>query len=353
MRNFKRFATLAMAMTMAAGSTFSAAAANEQSATGTGDYEGYVEETSVFTVDVPTASAAQFNFFVDPNGLLVDTDFARLNEGKAENEKVDADDFEENATLFFTRTPKEADADAGTDAVVKFGKDSEAITLTNKSSYAVDVEVSATVTGADGITLGTVSGDTTDPTLQLAIVGGADSTSAAITADGGKLTGTIEGDITNFKVQYKDGKYQYALVANDEVDVDAWKTYSFNLTGACGGNWTDAQADLQPTVNLTWKVTDPKAAPVGPTATPASLSSSVTSVIVSGIDNVTLKNVKFFKADNSTVAMTSGTHYSFNTSTGEFKVLKSALLGSTYIGGKFVLTFSDDTTVEIPIVAAE
>lgn len=255
MKNCKRMVALALATVMMAGSGLTVMAADGDptpapgtgGSTGTGAYEGYVEETSVFTVDVPTDASATkgFNFFVDPNGLLAETNYARIS-GATEN------DFESGATLFFERTPNAS--------VVKYGKDSEAITLTNKSSYEVDVEVSATVAGAEKITLGDVSGDTTAPTIQLAIVSGEDTPKEAkITADGGKLTGKIEGETTNFKTKWNSttNKYEYGLI--DTPDNTKWKTYSFHLTGACGGTWTAEQAEVKPTVTLTWKVTDPKA----------------------------------------------------------------------------------------------
>lgn len=245
MKSYKRFAALAMAATMVVGSATVAMAA-EGGASGTGDYEGYVEETSAFSVVVPTdaSSTAGFNFFVDPNNLLSQTDYASKGGNSSE--------FDTNSTLFFTRTVNNT-------VTTKYGKDSDSITFTNKSSYDVDVEVSATVTGADGITLGAVSDDTTDPTISLSLVSGSDT--EAITADGGKLTGTIAGTDDNFEIKWNstDSKYEYGL--KDDVDDDTWKTYSFNLTGACGGTWTADQAEVQPTVNLVWKVTDPKAAP--------------------------------------------------------------------------------------------
>ena len=80
MKNYKRFAAMAMAAVMTVGSGFSVMAA-EGGATGSGDYEGYVEKVSVFTVEVPTdaSATAGFNFFVDPNGLLAQT--MRIKEG--------------------------------------------------------------------------------------------------------------------------------------------------------------------------------------------------------------------------------------------------------------------------------
>lgn len=242
MKNFKRFAALSMASLMVVGSGITAMA-NEGGASGSGDYEGYVEETSVFSVVVPTdaSATAGFDFFVDPNNLLSQTGYA--------SKGGQASEFDTNSTLFFTRTVSDT-------VTTKYGKDSDSITFTNKSSYDVDVEVSATVTGTDGITLGAVSDDTTDPTISLSLVSGSDT--EAITADGAKLTGTIAGTNDNFEIKWNstDSKYEYGL--KDNVDDDTWQTYSFNLTGACGGTWTAAQAEIQPTVNLTWKVTDPK-----------------------------------------------------------------------------------------------
>ena len=198
MRNYKRLAAMAMAATMVVGNVMPVFAEDTPTttpgaggATGSGEYEGYLEETSAFSVNVPTDASATkgFNFFVDPNGLLAATNYARITGATAA-------DFETGSSLFFERTP---DATASP-AVVKYGKDSEKIELTNLSSYDVDVEVSATVTGADDIKLAATapgSGDTiTDPTLYLAIVSGADT--AAVVADGGKLTGTIAGEPNNF-----------------------------------------------------------------------------------------------------------------------------------------------------------
>lgn len=258
MKNYKRLAAMAMTSTMLLGNVMPAFAA-EGGASGDGAYEGYVEEVSAFSVEVPTdaSSTKGFDFFVDPNGLLAATDYARI-DGATE------EDFEANASLFFERTP--VAAGEGVDAVVKYGKDSEALELTNMSSYDVNVEVSATVAGANGVTLAesAPAADATDPTLYLAIVSGTET--KAITANGGKFEGTIAGEPDNFEVQYdKDaGKYVYAQIEEDAengIELKEWKSVSFNLTGACGGTWTDAQATVAPTVNLTWKVTDPKAAP--------------------------------------------------------------------------------------------
>lgn len=339
MRKLKKAAAMGLTAAMLMGSTATVFAA-EGEATGSGDYEGYVEETSVFTVNVPTDASATkgFDFFVDPNGLLAATDYARIT-------GVSADDFETGATLFFERTPVAADVGNGIAAVTKYGKDSEALTFENQSSYAVNVEVSASVTGADGITLGTVDGDTTAPTIYLALVtpGESDSVTTPITADGATVTGTIEGENSNFEIVYKEadeannveaGYYYEKRTATDANPLAPWKTYSFNLTGACGGTWTADQAEVAPTVTLTWKVTDPEAEPEGTPVANATMyggdvyvrlvtgqdanSAKVTSVKVDGIatTNYTVPGAVAIKGITG-----SGTH-----------TIEIVYDGTTYIG---------------------
>lgn len=343
MKNYKRIAALAMAATMVVGSGFTTMAAEAEDtsapgtggATGTGDYEGYVEEISGFSVVVPTsAAAAQFNFFVDPNGLLEETDYARLT-------GVTAADFETDATLFFTRTP---DADA-TPAVTKYGKDSEAITLTNKSSYEVNVEVAATVTGADKITLGEVKDDTTDPTIELAIASGTE-TPAMITADGGKLTGKIAGADDNFEIQWDGSKYVYAQI--ETPDESAWQTYSFNLTGACGGTWTAAQAEVEPTVELTWKITDPKAAVASTTAT--SITAGGAAVEITIPDGITVQSVEKTKADGSYNTLPAE-HFTWEDVEGGKKLTVKASFKSTFgTGKKIKISFSAGDPIELDVL---
>ena len=245
MKRFKKLAAITMAATMLVGSSLMVSAAGPEGGdTGSGSYEGYVDETSVFSASIPTNAANVFNFFVDPNGLLEETEYARLT-GKT------ADDFEEGASLFFTRTGAEKE----------FGKDSDKVTAKNMSSYNVNIEVSATITGIDGITMADsdeIDPDEPNPTLYLAIVH--DSDEEAVKADeGGLLTGAIAGTPDNFKIQYnaEKGKYEYAQKAG--VEDSSWATYDFYLTGACGGTWTDAQAEATPSVELTWKISDPNA----------------------------------------------------------------------------------------------
>lgn len=365
MRNFKKAAAIGLAATMLMGSTVTAFAA-EGGATGNGTYEGYVEEISVFSVEVPTDASATkgFDFFVDPNGLLAATDYAS-------KEGTTAADFETNATLFFTRTPVAADESKGVQAVTKFGKDSEAIIFKNKSSYAVNVEVAAAVTGADGITLGAVEDDTTAPTIYLALVtpGTDGNTTTAITSSGAKVTGTIDGENSNFEVVYKAadeaagtaaGYYYEQKKPTDEAPLAPWKTYSFSLTGACGGTWTAEQAEVAPTVTLTWKVTDPEAGPSLSNATASSdtgvdfdvtfTKGTALTCAFSGLgDGVTLKLVTWGASATDMTGTT--TNIPLN---GTSFTINSNMWGSASAGdAKYIkLTTSDNKVIVVKAIVA-
>lgn len=350
MKNYKKLAAITMAATMLVSSGVTAFAEDDPNTgtdTGSGKYEGSVDETSAFTVDVPTNAANVFNFFVDPNGLLEETGYARfkdLSESK--------DNFEEDATLFFTRTV------AGT-VTKKYGKDSDSVTLTNMSSYEVDVEVTASIAGVDSITLAENAediGDAEDPTLYLAIVSG--SQTEVITSDGATLTDTIDGKPDNYEIKWNssDGKYEYGLTedatTDDPDDTDsAWEKLSFNLTGACGGKWTDEQAEVAPVVTLTWKITDPNAEAAPSIATTEySYDRTTTIPITASLGGGSLAATAITKVEGSTdgrtvaLDLTSACGISGNTFT-----LPSNQFAGAKVGEKryLIVTFNDDEGTKV------
>lgn len=333
MKSFKRIAAATMAATMLLGSSLTALAAGPTGGdTGSGSYEGYVEETSVFSASVPTNAANVFNFFVDPNKLLEKTGYKRLT-GKS------AADFESDATLFFTRTPS--------DTVKEFGKDSEKVTAQNMSSYDVNIEVSASITGIDGITMAdsdTIGSDVQAPTLYLAIVH--DSDKVAVKEEGGLLTGKIAGTPGNFDTQYntEKGKYEYAQKAADQLS--DWAAYDFYLTGACGGKWTDEQAEATPTVELTWKITDPNANEAPSLAKTAYMMTAGTAVKIpvdlgAGEKAATgIKQITYSKNGAATTLDT--TKYTFANGTLTFSAAYvDSMLNASVASRDFTITFND------------
>lgn len=344
MKNYKKLAAMTMAATMLVSSGLTVFAQDtEGTGTGNGKYEGYVEEVSAFSVKVPTTAAAnQFDFFVDPNGLLESTDYAQLG--------AEESDFEDGATLYFTRTV------AGS-VTEKYGKDSDSITLQNMSSYDVDVEVTATITGVDGVTLAETDevSDAEEPTIYLAIVAG--STTEAITSDGGKVTDQIAGEPGNFEIKWdsSSSKYVYGLIGttDEENPTKPWKTLEFNLTGACGGTWTDAQKDVAPVVSLTWKVTDPNAA-VAPSIETTTYSYNrtqsltITTSFGQGSLGATAISKIIFSVDGT--AQTSDYTSRCTINDNEI-VFPSGMLNSLSVGGKgyLIVIFDDDAATEVVV----
>lgn len=338
MKNFKRIAAIAMAATMLVGSGLTVFAEEippadtgvEGGGSGSGEFEGFVDTTSVFSASVPTSAGTAFNFFVDPNKLLEKTQYERLKDsGKG------ADDFEAGSTLFFTRT----------DADKEFGKDSDKITATNMSSYDVDIEVNATITGIDGITMSAteqIDSGTQDPTLYLAIVH--DTTKNAISAKGGQLTGTIAGKADNFDIQYNKEKSQYEYA--QKADASGWATYDFNLTGACGGVWTDAQAEVTPTVELIWKITDPKDVPR------IKVDAAAGSFTIIGLDGSQYKSMSLNEGikDSYISAPNDGTWVGgWNPDPGADKEFKLAANWISYLKGRnvvFTVYLSDGSSIQ-------
>ena len=340
MKSFKKIAAVTMAATMLLGSSLTVLAAGPTGGdTGSGSYEGYVDQTSVFSASIPTNAANVFNFFVDPNGLLEKTGYKRLT-GKSAN------DFESGATLFFTRTPS--------DTVKEFGKDSEKVTAKNMSSYDVNIEVSASITGIDGITMAdsaTIGSDVQDPTLYLAIVH--DTDTVVVKADeGGLLTGKIDGKDENFEIQYNATKGKYEYVQKDGVADTAWETYDFYLTGACGGTWTDEQAEATPTVELTWKITDPNANEAPSIEKSVYIMAAGTDVKIPidlGVGEKAATGISKVTFDKSGVATeVAAKNYTF--SNGVLTILSSytdVLLNGGITSRAFTITFNDAAKTQV------
>ncbi len=89
-----------------------------------------------------------------------------------------------------------------------------------------------------------------------------------------------------------------------------------------------------------------------PEVVPLTVSLTSNSVAITGLEEgATLQSMVFKKADGTVASLTEGTHWSY--ANGTFTVLKDALLGESYVGSTYTLTFSDETTKVVTVVAAE
>lgn len=197
--------------------------------TGTGQLEGYVLY-NVSKVVLPTSIKTDFT--LDPQGLLgVSSDSSKYTEGagavyfpnakgywKAGDKVYTADgnaseDWSATSDSANSRTTAHAlDADDEIDAKIigtatgyDYSSTSDAIEITNKSSFDISVEVAVAVKAKSGTTssalsdVALVDADTLatakDPSLYLGVVvteDGADEDAVAITADGQTVTGEAE-----------------------------------------------------------------------------------------------------------------------------------------------------------------
>ncbi len=187
---------------------------------GTGTVSESEETDHVFQVILPVGTDDVFDFILDPQQLITKTEAAAY-EGSR---------FEEGATLFFRHSDKSAEE--------TYSSSSDALTIINKGSAPVEVELTASVVpdSLGGIVMTDDRDfiDDTDPSLYLALTDG-DQTVAIDEEYGASICVTVDG--------VSDG---------DEKG----SSYSFRLTGAVNGNgdWSEL-TDAAPKVIVTWMVT--------------------------------------------------------------------------------------------------
>lgn len=282
MKNYKKVLAGALATTMVMGSTSVVfAGGSEGSGTGEGELEG-VLNSNVYDVVLPTVTDTTFDFILDPEGLIKATAGERYG---------DTEQFEDGASLFFKNSA--ADDDGNT-----YTKSSDVLTVINKSSTDVTLNVTATVTNLDTTAVPLVSA-TTDfaaddkavPEIYLALTDTETSpnvvpiltTGAGDTAvNQAKIADkTITGANTEYTVKWNEetGKYEKALKpepkdpenpTKDEQNPANFKSFAFKLTGACNtgaaANWAGVE-DIQPKVDVVWAVTVPYDTVTGPQVT--------------------------------------------------------------------------------------
>ena len=171
--------------------------------------------SDIVRLDLPVVTdsgAAPFDFHIDPQMLIYETDAARYGGGSVE----------EGATLLFRNTEGEYD----------FSSHSDYLTLTNRGDAPIVIYVNAEIENLGEIEMASTPDfdDPEQPALYLAIVD-EEGTEASLS-------------------EYMDVSYSFELPAND--------TYSFGLTGACnaGADWS--QITVAPVVRVTWHVEVPE-----------------------------------------------------------------------------------------------
>lgn len=241
-REMKKFAAFAMAAVMSVALPASVSAeeldqGDEQ--TGVGAVEGSVKQ-DIYQVVLPTVTDDMFNFIIDPQGLINKTDGAAYG-GKS---------FEEGGTLFFERKDGESEED--------YSSTSDAITITNRSSMAIDVSVEVSVDAESlegiGLTDDKEFTDDTGASLYLALTDGQDV--IPIGADGVSMTVTVDAAPDGAYVYaYDEEDEEYTYEMSSDLDGIEFPEYSFRLVGAANGkgDWTELK-EAVPKISVSWRI---------------------------------------------------------------------------------------------------
>lgn len=338
-KRIRNLLTVVLSLSMVVGSTVTAFA-DAGVSEGTGSYEGGEIEYPTLSITLPTIPEKTYDYIADPNGLIAATSAAHY--GGAT--------FNGTTGVFF----KTNDAEGQTPAI--YSDKSKAFTVTSQNARDVDITVKLEqkTAGSDIIEYSdSATFENTDKVnkLYLAVTDGAaqnPKTAALSSAAAATLTTTVEGIPANYEQKWtEDDGYIYSLKGEGLTD---WKTCSYNLVGALNKFATWGDEVTFPAIKVTWSYKEHKD---GPSVTPAAMSTSAKSATVSGIANeATLKSVKVVKADDSEIALTVTTQYTYTNNVFAIVTGKEVLLDSNKYK-KYILTYSDDTVVEIPIVAAD
>ena len=349
---FRKVLAAILAGTMVLGSGVVANAA-EGSGEGSGSLD-VVEASDVFNVILPTDSGDQFDYILDPTGIIAETDAA----------KYASASFVDGQTMYFRNKPA-----SGSD-IATYSNVSDPIKAYNKSTMDVEIQVKANLATPSGIIISTssVAGQTTGtatPSIFLAVTEDGNTAKAAITeTDRVVATSSITNAKANYKVVYaSDSKtYKTSLATgsnaktDDELEAAGFDCYSFSLMGDCNpnGKWIGLTEE-PPKVSLVWTINKPDGAlEVGTSPLTVSSTGLITHTGLTADKNyasmkITNKNGTFdigeapvtWNLDNHS-AETGG---SYTCQLGDFWM--ETLRG--FSGGKVVVTLTDGSTVEANI----
>lgn len=340
-KRFKKFMTVALAVTMLFGSTVAVFAEEVEAGTpgvqvGEGTYEGGEMKYPTLSVTLPTIPEGTYDYIADPNGLISTTAAAHY----------DGATFSGTTGIFF----KSIDAEGENKAT--YSERSKALTLTNENAQDIDVTIKLEQksAGTEGIVYSDIATfDSTDTAqkLYLAVTDGAVSdakTSALSSTKAATLTTLVKGTKGNYKANYDQSTgYQYVLDETKKQDGNyVWESCSYNLTGALNKNaeWGDSLEF--PQIQVTWSYTEHQDEPsLATTVYTKDVNNTPIEVKVDNLGDDTISEVSTNGSalDSSFVTISgnkitlSSSLLSYVTSTSEFKIMLTS-------GKEFTFTVS-------------
>lgn len=197
-------------------------------------------ETDIYQVVMPTNTDGIFDFILDPQGLINETNGA-LHGGK---------NFEKDCTVFFRRSDGKVKED--------YSCKSDSVTITNKSTMPVEVSLDVKIdpNSLEGIKMTEDSKFKKDKSasLYLAVVDGKEE--IPVGKDGVTICKNIDAAPDGaYGYDYDVGKEEYTYGLRKNIDNITFDEYSFQITGAANkkGDWTEI-GDSIPKIVVTWKV---------------------------------------------------------------------------------------------------
>lgn len=309
--NTKRFLAVTMAVTMVAGSSLTAFAANAEGATGTGTNTGHLD-TDIFTIVYPTDTEIEgfFDFTIDPENILASAD--KFTDGTT----AAGEDFANEDLVYFKQAA---------DAEKTYASSSQAAQVGAKNYTDVDVTAVASIGDADeGKTIIPMVSSAeeleaaTTPSLFLQLKVG-DATAAISAESGATVVDTIDGQPDNFSPVYDGENDNYKLEEKEDTE---WEnnTAGVQLIGKVKGGTIDADV-VAPTVTLTWEVTKHVDSYVSATSVAAGADRALTLSLPEG---VTVSGVTIAKTAGGNVNASQGTHYTISGTTLTLKSVSAA-----------------------------
>lgn len=296
----KKILAFGLIAAMTLGSTMVVMADGATGTTGTSTQFDHLEK-KVTNVVYPTIAEGTnpFNFIVDPERLITAAG------GKYKNVSVTLPTPDDG--VYFATASDNA-----------YASTSQELTVTNKSSHAVNVSATAKASvAANSTMMDLVAADAVTGTdavkLYLGITVGSDTKALTADADGVTATASVAGVANNFEVVSKtDGTFEYKVKdgADSATGENAWKTTTIKLTGKVN-TVTNLGSVVAPSVAVTWTAVDPDAAPAD------------TRPVITGLTKVSDQDWDY------TATFTKGTAFSFNT-TGLTEATWCATVDGTY-----------------------
>ena len=336
-KNFKRFAAVMLATTMAFGSAMTVFAEGEGDDTpttpaagvaeGTGSYEGGEMKYPTLQVTLPTIPAGTYDYIADPNGLIAATTNAKYAGATFETK-------ENGATGVFFLTDSANKTYSHKSAVQK---------VTNQNAQDIDVTVKLEQKTAGDTVIkyantATFAADDKENKLYLAVTDDATTnpTTAALSADDAAIvTVKVDGVPDNYVAGYTEAEgYKYAV----KSDATGWQECSFILTGAINTNATWGDNVRFPEIKVTWNVKEHTDSYVSKTTITKGTTDTITLTLPA---DVTYSSAKLqLGAANYDM---SSSQVSVNGTTMKI------VAGGSWGGGIITLTFSDGHTETITV----